>query len=156
MTMRDQVHMNVVRDALWSRPVGAASVMVGAGFSKNAHSAKPGMTSLPSWEDLATARSRQLYPPCDCPEQRKEVPASDSTRDFLSRAQEFETAFGRNALLQLLRQLIPDTDFRPSELHTRLLGLPWSQVFTTNWDTLLERTTIPGRSYDTVQTVGDI
>ncbi|MCY3700414.1 MAG: SIR2 family protein [Gemmatimonadetes bacterium] len=154
--MRDQVHMNVVRDALWSRPVGAASVMVGAGFSKNAHSAKPGMTSLPSWEELATAISRQLYPPCDCPEQRKEVPASDSTRDFLSRAQEFETAFGRNALLQLLRQLIPDTDFRPSELHTRLLGLPWSQVFTTNWDTLLERTTIPGRSYDTVQTVGDI
>ena len=36
-------------------------------------------------------------------------------------------------------QQIRDDDFIPGEVHSRLLTLPWHDIFTTNWDTLLER-----------------
>ena len=48
-------------------------------------------------------------------------------------------AIGRPALNQLLKRTIPDDYYAPSTLHVRLLELPWSDVFTTNYDTLLER-----------------
>ncbi len=36
--------------------------------------------------------------------------------------------------------LLPDDEYVPSELHEKLLNLGWKDVFTTNYDTLLERT----------------
>ena len=48
--------------------------------------------------------------------------------------------FGRGALDELIQRTIPDEAFVPGELHRMLLTLPWSDVFTTNYDTLIERT----------------
>ena len=47
---------------------------------------------------------------------------------------------------------IPDKEYQPSLLHERLLQLPWTDVFTTNYDTLLERTAekILQHRYETV------
>ena len=47
---------------------------------------------------------------------------------------------------------------RPGEMHRRLLRLPWRDVFTTNWDTLLERTysDIPERSYSILRNTDEI
>ena len=42
--------------------------------------------------------------------------------------------------MSLIKNLVRDDYFNPGEHHTRLLRLPWRDVFTTNWDTLLERT----------------
>src|SRR5207249_2970550 len=37
-----------------------------------------------------------------------------------------------------------------------LLELPWADVFTTNYDTLLERTEVPGRNYQIVSTPNEL
>ena len=62
-------------------------------------------------------------------------------------AQEYEVEFGAIALHHKLRSMISDRDYVPMEAHKRLLRLPWADVLTTNWDTLLERTcdTVPER-----------
>ena len=81
-----------------------------------------------------------------------------ATGVFLRLAQEYEAAFGRTALHQFIKTAIRDDDLKPSESHHRLLSLPWRDVFTTNWDTLLEKTRshISERSYDVVHTVADL
>ena len=63
-----------------------------------------------------------------------------------------EAAFGRPALDQMLRDAIPDLEHEPSPLHAELLDLPWSDVFTTNYDTLLERArrSVISQRYDLV------
>ena len=78
--------------------------------------------------------------------------------DFLRLAQEYEAAFGRSDLHRFLRELIRDDDFLPGDIHIRLLSLPWRDVFTTNWDTLLERTrtSVAGRAYSVVRNMDEI
>ena len=48
---QDQSHINQVREALWERPNGRASVMVGSGFSRNAAKAQPNADDLPTWRE---------------------------------------------------------------------------------------------------------
>ena len=54
-------------------------------------------------------------------------------------AQEYAVSFGRNELHRFLQNQIMDDDLNPGDVHQRLLRLPWRDVFTTNWDTLLEK-----------------
>ena len=46
----------------------------------------------------------------------------------------------------------------PGDLHHRLLALPWADVFTTNWDTLLERTrdSTVSPTYEVVRAVDEL
>ena len=129
MTFPDQSHINRVRDALWQRPDGA-SVMVGSGFSRNAVPVRPNVGSLPTWDQVTSMLHEELYP------QEK----SGGHGDALRTAQEYEAAFGRTELHDALRKLVPDHGYNPGPAHQRLLNLPWADVYTTNWDTLLERT----------------
>ena len=59
-----------------------------------------------------------------------------------------------------LKQLIRDHDFKFGGMHKRLLRLPWRDVFTTNWDTLLEQAgfSVSDRaySYSVVQSMDEI
>ena len=135
----DQSHINKVRDALSIRPISRASVMVGGGFSRNALKARFGARDMPLWSDIAVELFRQLYPEGAGSGSYDEGAITPSTDNVLRLAQEYETAFGRSELYILLEQLIQDTEFTPGEAHLRLLRLPWRDVFTTNWDTLLER-----------------
>lgn len=67
-------------------------------------------------------------------------------------AQEVEISFGRTKLDTILKDSIPDKDYSPSNLHKDLLNLSWRDVFTTNYDTLLERTAdmVTDRRYNVV------
>ena len=137
----DQPFLNRVRDALWRRP-GQASVMIGSGFSRNARKSRPDVGDMPLWSDLAEALSKSLSTSGD-------KPACEV--DALELAQEYEQAFGRARLHQFLNESVRDEDFSPGEPHRRLLKLPWRDVFTTNWDTLLERCLpMPERAYSLV------
>ena len=149
MSIPDQSHINRVRDALWQRSGGGASVMIGSGFSRNA---LPDSDDPPTWREVARAVSDKLYP------QGGDDDLGTATSDFLRLAQEYEAAFGRSDLHRFLRELIRDDDFSPGKIHTRLLSLPWRDVFTTNWDTLLERTrtSVAGRAYSVVQNMDEI
>ncbi len=73
-------------------------------------------------------------------------------------AEEFTAAFGRGALDDLILRAIPDADFGPGPLHRMLLELPWADVLTTNYDTLLERAApvALGQRYTVIRTPEEI
>ena len=139
-------YLDTIADRLLS---GHAAVMIGAGFSKNAvHSrSRPG---FPDWSQLGDRFYERLHG-------RKPEP----DRNYLQApalAHEIEAAFGRPALNQMLRDAIPDLQHEPSRLHVNLLDLPWSDVFTTNYDTLLERgcRSVISQRYDVVVNPEDL
>ena len=143
----DQLFLNHVRDALWRRP-SQASVMIGSGFSRNARKVRPDVADMPLWSDIADALSRSL--PASCDGRKREVGEQHqpSAGSVLELAQRYLDSFGRTRLHQFLIESVRDDDFRPGELHQRLLRLPWRDVFSTNWDTLLERCLpVPERAY---------
>jgi hypothetical protein len=133
-------YLNEIAERLWS---GHAAVMVGAGFSKNA---KPNGTScpgFPDWSQLGDLFYERIHG-------RK--PDNQKYLNVLKLADEVQAALGRSVLDQLLRSAIPDKDYEPSPLHVKLLDLPWTDVFTTNYDTLLERAclSVTSQKYDVV------
>jgi hypothetical protein len=135
-----------VQKALWgSKEVRGAAVMVGAGFSKFARLASQDGRSPPLWSDFAT-------------EMRKRLDGDNLPNDPLGLAEQYGVALGRHALDALIRELVSDHQWTPGDLHSRLLGLPWADILTTNWDTLLERTPLqePDRSYEVVRVMSDI
>lgn len=121
-------YFDEIGDRLWSNN---AAVMVGAGFSRNAHSPGLASASFPDWRELGDLFFRKLqgHPP------NKEA----RYLNVLKLAEQVQATFGRPALDDLLRRAIPDLRYDPSTLHSQLLSLPWNDVFTTNYDTLLER-----------------
>lgn len=152
-------HLIHLRDRLWARrPRGRAAVMVGAGFSLNAESRVAGSTSFPLWGDITARMLDELRPLLSAEERKKELVKHASGSGSLTLAREYELTFGRSALDELLLTLLPDSNYSPGELHQALLALPWADVFTTNYDTLLERTPPgeEGRYYDVVVQPSDL
>lgn len=111
---------------------GNATVMVGAGFSRNAEPVSSASAPFPSWQELGDHFFKKL---CG------KYPSQSESRylSVLKLAEQVEVKFGRCMLNKLLRDAIPDLKYEPSPLHNKLLNLPWKDVFTTNYDTLLER-----------------
>ena len=100
----------------------------------------------PLWTDFSELMKKKLYPELAAPS------------DPLKLAQEYRAALGDAALHGLIRSLVPDDQWQPGQLHELLLSLPWSDVLTTNWDTLLERVELieTERAYEVVRTTDDI
>ena len=143
----DQLFLSHVRDALWRRP-SQASVMIGSGFSRNARKNRPDAPNIPLWADLARALAKNLSRDNPRGKHARHEPTADRVLDL---AQKYKDSFGRTRLHQFLMESVRDEDFSPGDLHHRLLALPWSDVFTTNWDTLLERCLpVPERAYTLV------
>ncbi len=125
--------------------------MVGAGFSRSAKPTQPDGNSIPLWRDIAREMFHRLYPQYTNDGSQNTSLDTRPDYDALRLAQEYETGFGRNDLHKFLQELVRDNEFNPGDVHRRLLRLPWRDVFTTNWDTLLERTAITERAYSVVQ-----
>ena len=157
MEFSDQSHINLVRDALWQRS-SRASVMVGAGFSKNAERIISDVPEPPSWGEVARAMFERLYPDSGNENEESSKTARWEAIGALRVAQEFEAAFGPTELRRFLGELIRDDELQPGRAHEQLLRLPWRDVFTTNWDTLLERasSSIAERSYNVLCSTEDI
>ena len=157
MTVPDQSYINQVRNDLWRWPIGGASVMVGSGFSRNADKRAFDADDLPSWPGLTRLICDELYA-ADDGRLRSALAEASATSGFLRLAQEYKSAFGVNALHQFIKDAIRDDDFKPGDMHLRLLRLPWRDIFTTNWDTLLEkaRSQVSQRSYSIVHTAADL
>lgn len=104
------------------------------------------------------AMFQELHPaePGETPEQARERDEKFKSANALRIASEYEAAFGRRKLDLLIQSQNPDADHQPGSLHRILMELPWSDVFTTNYDTLLERTEVPGRSYQPVTKASEL
>jgi NAD-dependent SIR2 family protein deacetylase len=122
--------------------------MVGAGFSLNAEPLAGTHSRFPDWRELARAMFDGLPPRASDTEESCERRFNSASP--LRIASEYEAEFGPRKLELLIRERIPNLDYQPGELHRLLLQLPWADVFTTNYDTLLERTEVNGRAYQPV------
>ena len=120
-------------------------MLVGAGFSRNAERPAADTPQPPLWRDLASDMAAQLY--------RHDI--NDAPRDPLRLAEEYRTNFGQAALDEFVRSHIHDDAWEPGPLHKALMDLPWSDVLSTNWDTLLEKTPAVERR-TSVRTTADL
>lgn len=122
--------------------------MIGAGFSRSAaHHVGVGK-KMPLWGSFTQKLARDLY-------------TDDTNLNFtdpLRVAEEFRTYFGTVALNDRIRSEIDDQAWRAGPLYKSLLSLPWTDVLTTNWDTLLERTAdnVHGPYYTVVTKASDL
>jgi len=121
-------YLNEIANHLW---LNHASVMIGSGFSKNAIKTNTEVKDFPLWNDLGDIFYEKLY--------NKKPGKKEKYLDVLKLAGEVQATFGRSTLNQILLAEIQDDQYEPSPLHEELLKLPWNDVFTTNYDTLLER-----------------
>lgn len=110
--------------------LGQASAMVGAGFSKNAEMDET--TYMKDWGQLADNFYEELY--------RKKPSDNDMRlKSPMKLASQVECTKGRAALDELIIKSLPDARIRPGKVHHDLVKLKWRDIFTTNYDTLLER-----------------
>lgn len=111
--------------------LGKASVMIGAGFSCNADI--PSHIKVKKWADVG----EDIY--CRLNNAKKADASKLIFKTPMRLASQFAASFGRSELDNLIKDSIPDDRMKPGALHRQLLSLPWRDVFTTNYDTLLER-----------------
>jgi len=109
-----------------------ASVMVGAGFSKNAENMEKN-TELPAWVDLGEPFYKKLHGGKSPPYKITDI------TEVQKLAAKIELNYERRVLDKIIENEIPDKKFKPSSLHFKLLNFSWRDVFTTNYDTLLEK-----------------
>lgn len=141
-------HLKVIRDNLWSKDgKSRVSVMVGAGFSLNANKIEDNFSGMALWDDLKCMLTKNLSHHLDI-----------EYKDVLEIGQLYEEEYGRANLDEILKEAIPDDNYEPDLLHHKLLNLPWADIYTTNYDTLLERTkrNIYERNYQLIYDVNDI
>ncbi len=127
-----------------------ATVMVGAGFSKNAEAILQTDKKFLDWNGLGDVFYKKTH---------GKAPENNAKYlNVLKLAEEVEAAYGRTVLNQLIKDSLPDLEYAPSVLHKKLLSLNWKDVFTTNYDTLLERTLeqITDKHYDVILNKEDL
>lgn len=123
---------------------GKACVMIGSGFSKNAD--REVDSSMKDWIELGKVFYEKLY--------NKEPTDKDMVNNSpIKLASMVEASFGRAVLDKIIQDSLPDDRVYPNTLYRDLLNLPWHDVFTTNYDRLLEKSwTVDGmnRHYNLV------
>ncbi|MEG3181824.1 SIR2 family NAD-dependent protein deacylase [Sphingomonas sp. LT1P40] len=96
---------------------------------------------------MAKIMRNQLYP----------LDPAAAPWDPLRLAEEYRSFFGQAALDAFVRENIRDVSWHPAELHASLVDLPWADILTTNYDTLLERAARHcDRAYDPVRSEAGI
>ena len=146
--IQDYPSLQQLGRSLWHEgSARGAAAFVGAGLSKNAERS-PDTIAPPLWQEMMAELANRLYP--DAVEKAPTNP--------LRLAEEYRIYFGRASLDEYIRIRFPDKSWLPGPLHRKLLDLPWADVLTTNWDTLLERAaeSQTSRSYNTVCSVADL
>ena len=109
-----------------------AAIMIGAGFSRSAASHVNGQKKMPLWSQFTESLAKELN--VNAPDLR--------FADPLRVAEEYRAYFGQAALNDRIRFEIENDAWRAGPLYRVLLELPWSEILTTNWDTLLEEAAI--------------
>lgn len=108
----------------------SVTAFVGAGFSMNAE--KPNHVKMKTWKQLRETFLDKLYP-------NNEEDRLKDGNDVVRLASLVDAQFGHNELDNILEDALPDKLVRPGELHRMLVSLPWKDLLTTNYDTLIER-----------------
>ena len=113
---------------------GRASVLVGAGFSKNAE--KKDGVEIKDWAGLARVFYKEIHG-------HEANSAEPSLRDPVRLASIITFKHGHPYIDSILERELPDEKITPGNLHKELVRLSWADIYTTNYDTLLERAATP-------------
>ena len=128
MNKKTEIYLNEIAEQLWNNK---ASLFVGAGFSRNAIS-KSDIPIIPLWSGLGDLFFTKVNG-------RKPKSKDKAYANVLKLAEDVEHVFGRTTLDSIISEAIADKYRTPSEIYSEILSLPWLNVYTTNYDTLLER-----------------
>ncbi|MBC3918295.1 SIR2 family protein [Undibacterium sp. CY18W] len=125
-----------------------AAIIIGAGFSRSSATHIGGEKKIPLWFEFTKKLVAELSP------NSESLDFSDPMRV----AEEYRAYFGQTALNDKIRAEIDDEAWIAGVLYDSLLKLPWSEIMTTNWDTLLERASekIHGPYYTSVTKAADL
>lgn len=108
----------------------SVTAFVGSGFSLNAEI--PSHVKMKTWNQLRETFLEKLYP-------NNEEDKSRDANDIVRLSSLVDAEFGHNELDNMLEEALPDALVRPGMLHRMLVQLPWKDILTTNYDTLIER-----------------
>lgn len=108
----------------------SVTAFVGAGFSMNAEI--PNNVSMKTWAQLREVFLDKLYP-------NNEEYKKNDANDVVRLSSLIDAQFGHNELDNILEEALPDQLIQPGRLHRLLVQLPWKDILTTNYDTLVER-----------------
>lgn len=108
----------------------SVTAFVGAGFSMNAD--KPNNVRMKTWNQLRETFLEKLYP-------NNEKDRIGDENDVVRLSSLVDAQFGHNVLDNILEEALPDKLVSPGRLHRMLVQLPWKDILTTNYDTLIER-----------------
>ena len=141
--------MDYIKEIADAMSANHAAVMVGAGFSKNADKISSTDKWFKNWNELSDMFYDTVY--------GKGGPGKEYNSS-LRLAQEVEITVGRPKLEKILKDAVPDEYYGPSKVHIKLMELPWRDIFTTNYDTLLERAAdkVSKRRYNVVVNQEDL
>lgn len=141
--------MDYINEIAEAMSANHAAVMIGAGFSKNADKISSTDRWFKNWNELSDVFYETVY---------GNAGPGKEYNSSLRLAQEVEITVGRPKLENILKEAVPNEDYGPSEVYTKLMELPWRDVFTTNYDTLLERAAdkISKRRYNVVVNQEDL
>ena len=142
--------INYIPQIAQALKAGHAAIMVGSGFSRYADKCNGMDCDFLSWDQRIDCFYEKLY--------GNEGNSGKNYIDPFLLTDQLEQAIGRTALEEILRQLIADQQYAPTELFQELMELPWRDVFTTNYDTLLEKAAsqISDRKYDAITSQDDL
>ncbi len=120
-------NMDIIAKAFSDNRVSA---LVGTGFSKNAKAKDP-TKKIPLWDDVGIRLMNDLG---------ISVPKNNlSFQDPIRLSSLYSAQFNPDQLDSLLMELIDDDNFEPIDVHNQFVQLNWNNIYTTNYDTLLER-----------------
>jgi len=123
--------------------------MIGAGFSRNAEKKYPNAPEMPDWTGLIKPFFSELEP-------NRKYHGENPLEIF----QSYQERFGRGYLDKRLMQELPWEEYRPNDLYRLLLQVNWADIFTTNYDSLIEQARDPSsseqQSYQLVETQADL
>lgn len=138
------MNMNYIKEIAEALSENHAALMVGAGFSKNAEKVSITDKKFLKWNELSDLFYETVY--------GKDEGPGKQYNSSLRLAQEVEITVGRPKLEKIIKDAVPDLEYAPSELYVKLMEMPWKDVFTTNYDTLLERAAdkVTNRRYNVV------
>jgi hypothetical protein len=104
----------------------------GAGFSLEA--TLPDASKLPTGSGLGYCLAKELYDDGYIPDE----PKANQPFDLAALAEDYETAFGRQRLIQLLHKIFGADGLEPGEAHHLAIN-HFPTIITTNYDSLFER-----------------
>ena len=117
---------------------GCAVAMVGCGFSRNAIRRDSKVPPPAEWDDFTRIFASKLLG-CETANS-EEVGKYIKGKTPLMVSHEYESVFGRSSMIDVVKGMIHDENLIPSAIHEKFLKLRWTDVYTNNYDTLLERT----------------